>query len=186
MIGAVRTLGVVFCGLSCLAAPAWALPMAPEDCDRARSEQTSLETAGVKSDMAQGAAWAQTHLQPDRLKRIARWIELEEQIQFRCPRPKPPPATVAQPDGGEPVPKNSNKPQKPKTAQKPKPQSASAESESGDGTGDAAKSAKPKPPAQKKPRTDDAYRPPAPFSGDELQHAVPGVVGPAGGTGLAP
>jgi hypothetical protein len=190
MIRAVRP--VIFFGLSLaiFGAPASAVPLAPDDCVRARSEQFTLEGSGVPADMSRGPEWARTNLEPERLKRIARWIELQERILFRCPRPKPPPqpesAGNTQPrdeDGSAAVQK---KPQKPKAAKK---QPSPAQSETGDGAAppvSAAKTTKPAP--QKKPRPEDAYRPPMPYSGDELQHAVPGssVPLPANGTGLVP
>lgn len=179
MIRAVRSVIVLGLSLAMVSGPAAALPMAPEDCDRARSEQLRLESAGVTTDMTRGAEWARANLEPERLKRVARWIELQEHILFRCPRPKPPPqaesASTSQPDGNgatEPI----KKPQKPKATQKP--QSAIIESRTGDGAAALAEPAKVKPTQQKKPRTEDAYRPPTPFSGDELQHTVPGSTVP--------
>jgi hypothetical protein len=160
--------------------------MAPDECDRARTEQSALESAGVTTDMAQGADWARANLGPDRLQRVARWLELQEQILFRCPRPKPPEAITAEPreDGDQPA--QAQKPRKQKSAQKPKPPAETAQQEAGDGAVDA-EPAKPKPQPQKKPKAVDAYRPPAPFSGDEIQHPIPGSSIPlAPATGLAP
>lgn len=189
MLRAVRSVIVVGLNVAILNGPAAALPMSPEDCDRAKSEQLTLEGAGVATDMMRGAEWARANLEPERLKRIARWIELQERILFRCPRPKPPPqaesASTSQPPdkNGEPAP--VKKPQKSKPNQKP--QSATIESETGDGAAAPAKPAKVKPPQQKKPKVEDAYRPPTPFSGDELQHAVPGSSVPVpSGSGLVP
>jgi hypothetical protein len=190
MIRAVRPVIVFGLSLAIFGAPASAVPLAPEDCVRARSEQFTLEGSGVPADMSRGAEWARTNLEPERLKRIARWIELQERILFRCPRPKPPPpqpesAGNTQPrdeDGSAAVQK---KQQKPKAAKK---QPSPAQSETGDGAAAPATAAKTKPAPQKKPRPEDAYRPPMPYSGDELQHAVPGssVPLPANGTGLVP
>ena len=91
MIRAVRPVIVFGLSLAIFGAPASAVPLAPEDCVRARSEQFTLEGSGVPADMSRGPEWARTNLEPERLKRIARWIELQERILFRCPRPKPPP-----------------------------------------------------------------------------------------------
>lgn len=182
----------IFFGLSLaiFSAQAAAAPLAPEDCVRARSEQFILEGSGVPADMSRGAEWARANLEPERLKRIARWIELQERILFRCPRPKPPPqpesAGTTQPrDGAASAAGQEKNPQKPKAAKK---QPSSAQSESGDGSAVPASPAKIKPAPQKKPRIEDAYRPPMPYSGDELQHAVPGSSAPlpANGTGLVP
>ncbi len=187
MIRAVRPVIVFGLSLTILNIPATALPLAPEDCDRARSEQFTLEGAGVTTDMTRGAEWARANLEPERLKRIARWIELQEHILFRCPRPKPQSqpesASTTQPRERDDPAEAPKKPQKPKAAQKPQ----SAIVESGDGAAAPAKPAKVKPEPQKKPRTEDAYRPPAPFSGDELQHAIPGKSVPVqSGTGPTP
>jgi hypothetical protein len=122
-----------------LFAPAQAAPMQPEECDRAKTEQAALVAAGTGEDLARGPDWARRNLAPDRLDRVKRWIELEEQILFRCPRPKPPPApagAAASPAAGQPK-KNLPLP-------------------------------------VKKPKVNDAYRSPAPFSGLETQHATPG------------
>jgi hypothetical protein len=183
MIRALRPLVLAIGIIGGLATSARAVPMAPEACEQAKSEQSSLESAGVARDMAQGPEWARANLPVDRLQRVARWIELQEQILFRCPRPAPPPepATAAAPATGE-------KPEKRKLEQRPKPKPATL-SETGD-AGEAQSPVakpKPKPPTAKKPKADDAYRAPGPFSGEDVQHAIPGVSGqPAGGASLAP
>ncbi len=149
--------------------------MPPEECDRAKSEQAGLESAGVTADMARGAEWARANLEPERLKRVARWIELQEQILFRCPRPKPPPEpqTAGGAAGGTATTPNA----KPPSGQKPKRQTLTIYPENGD-----AGEAPPKRP--KKPPPPDAYKPP---SSVDLQHAAPGLtLPPAGGPALAP
>jgi septal ring-binding cell division protein DamX len=191
MIFAARPVSMLWLGMAVLSAPASALPMTPEECDRARSEQTTLDKAGIAADMARGAEWGRANLSPDRLREVKRWMELQEQILFRCPRPKPrpDPAVIAQPDDSEDAPDTASKPKRPKTVQKAKPQSAAAEPENGDGTGAGSKSVKRSPQQVqpiKKPKPEDAYQPPVPFSGDVLQHAVPGPPAPASGTGTAP
>jgi len=181
MIRALRPLVLAIGTMSGFATGAHALPMAPEACDQAKAEQTSLETSGVARDMAQGPEWARANLSVDRLQRVARWIELQEQILFRCPRPAPPPApaTAAAPTPGA-------KPEKSKLDQKTKQKPARL-SETGDAGETPPKPAKPKPPSIKKPKADDAYRSPSPFSGEDVQHAIPGMPGqPTGGASLAP
>lgn len=181
MIRALRPLVLAIGTMSGFATGAHALPMAPEACDQAKAEQTSLETSGVARDMAQGPEWARANLSVDRLQRVARWIELQEQILFRCPRPAPPPApaTAAAPTPGA-------KPEKSKLDQKTKQKPARL-SETGDAGETPPKSAKPKPASIKKPKADDAYRSPSPFSGEDVQHAIPGMPGqPTGGASLAP
>lgn len=162
-----------------------ASPMAPEDCERARTEQAGLASAGASGDMAKGAEWARANLPPERLQRVARWIELEEQIQFRCPRPKPPKGSETAARGRE----EADAPAAGATA-KPRLRPKKSDEAAGDADSPALQAAKPKPrpPAKKKPKVEDAYRPPAPFAGEELQHAAPGLSVPAspGAAGLQP
>jgi hypothetical protein len=177
MIRAIARLSLAIAGMSAFAPPSPALPLAPEECERVRAEQTNLEAAGVATDMAQGAEWARANLSPDRLKRVQRWIELQERILFRCPRPKPPaPAETAR---EKDAPATATDLQVKKPQQKPKPvrPAAAAEPTTGsDGAPD--RTAKPQ---QKKPKSDDAYKPPV-----QLQHAAPGFSGPATGGGVVP
>lgn len=179
------------CGLALLiffaaADAGHALPLTPSECDQVRAEQLGLESSGVTADMAQGAEWARSNLSPDRLQRIARWIELQEKVLFRCPRPKPPPEPATAAADGGPQEGAAQKRKKPRREDEATPQPAAAASETGDGAREAP-AVKPKPKPQKKPKADDAYRPPAPFSGDELQHMTPGTSAPPpGGTVLTP
>lgn len=182
MTRALRTIVLAFGGFCGFGTVAAALPMAPEACEQAKAEQSTLETSGVARDMAQGPEWARTNLPVDRLQRVARWMELQEQILFRCPRPtpQPEPVTATAPDAAA-------KPEKTKPSQKSKPKPAAALSATGDASEAPPKPVKPKPAATQKPKTADAYRGPAPFSGEDVQHAVPGSPAPAtGGPALAP
>lgn len=147
---------------------AWALPLAPEACERARNEQTELSSKGVAVDVAKGGEWGRANLDGTRLAQVARWIELEEQILFRCPRP--PIEAKADPGSDETKTKATDGAAKPKSNASEKSSRKQAEEKK---PAPAAK-AKPKP----KPR-DDAYIPPAPHSGHEIQHATPGAPEPA-------
>lgn len=197
------------CALAAVAVPcrvAVALPMQPEDCERARSEHLELSAAGVAADVARGADWGRSNLSEDGLKKVSRWIELEEQILFRCPRPKPVPAAAGgngpaadTPGGGAGQKANTSGSKKPEApAAKKKPASAASEAkadaeplvvERG-----APVPAKPKPPTTAgvakpkpaKPKVDDAYIPPAPFSGQEYHNPAPGPAGSETGSALAP
>lgn len=153
-----------------------ALPMPPEDCARAKSEQASLAAGGAAEDMARGPEWARANLSPDRLKRVARWIELEELILFQCPRPKPAPRPeTAARDGEEKRPAGGGTPPAKRTT------------DSGaDGPKPAAAPPKPRPKPQRKPKVEDAYQPPTPLSGQDMQHAAPGLSVPAGAPALGP
>jgi hypothetical protein len=162
------------------AAPAAVLaaPLDEGSCALARVEQGQLDATGVRDDVGRGADWGKANLPPERLRLVARWIELEEQILFRCPRPKPPPeseataalgtdekaaATGAAPDeAAEPKkPKKKREGQDGIAKEKKKKQVKAAGEE-------------PKPAVKKKPKVNDAYSPSVePGSTGEVQHATP-------------
>jgi hypothetical protein len=73
---------------------ALAAPLDEQACKGLKTEREALVTRGIESDMAKGPEWAKSNLQPDRLKEVARLIELNEQLTFRCGQ-----LTVARPDG---------------------------------------------------------------------------------------
>ena len=180
MFRAVRRFSLAVMMLAGHCGSAQARPLSPEECDRARSEQVGLENAGVAQDIAQKPEWARDNLSPDRLKRIARWIELEEQVLFQCPRPKTVKSPETATDDSDPA-GAGEKPKEKKAVQKSKPKPVAIEAASGDSVEPA-----PTKPAKKKSQFDDAYKPPAPFSGQELQHAAPGLSVPAPSQGLVP
>ena len=76
----------LFAGAAVLGAAdaARAEPLSKETCDTLKFEQETIVAAGVKDDMAKGPEWAKAHLSRDKLGQIRRWIELEEQLSFRC------------------------------------------------------------------------------------------------------
>lgn len=123
--------------------PAGAVALDPAACDKARYDQ--LELSDVPKLMARGASWAKDNATAAQMKRVARWIELEEAIQFRCGQVRmtpgteraaaaaealeaPPPAVVA------PAPSGAGEPAevsvKPKTKPKPKPKTPDTASDS--------------------------------------------------------
>jgi len=65
-------------------AQARASPLDADSCAKLQIEQTQLEFAGVEVDMAKGPEWAKTNLASGRLDQIRRFIEVEEQLLFRC------------------------------------------------------------------------------------------------------
>ena len=65
-------------------AHASAAPLDADTCAKLQSEQEQLENAGVEKDMAKGPAWAKDNLPYDKLVRVKRFIEIEEQLLFRC------------------------------------------------------------------------------------------------------
>lgn len=68
---------------------AWAESLDEGACAQLQSEQAQLVKAGVKDSMARGPDWAGAGASLMRLKEIERLIEVEEQLMFRCPPPKP-------------------------------------------------------------------------------------------------
>ncbi|HEY7548474.1 MAG TPA: hypothetical protein VH913_03030 [Hyphomicrobiaceae bacterium] len=61
-----------------------AAPLDAETCAKLQGEQERLENAGVEKDMAKGPAWAKANLAPEKLNLVQRFIEIEEQLLFRC------------------------------------------------------------------------------------------------------
>jgi hypothetical protein len=61
-----------------------AAPLDAESCGKLKVEQGQLEDAGVEQDMAKGAEWAKANLGLEKLQRVQRFIEIEEQLLFRC------------------------------------------------------------------------------------------------------
>jgi len=72
-----------------IAGLAIAKPLDEEACTALKAELAKLNELGVRTDMEKGADWAKANLTEERLARIARLIEVDEGISFRCPRPRP-------------------------------------------------------------------------------------------------
>jgi hypothetical protein len=130
-----------------------AAPLDEAACAALRAARDSLVANGVQSDMARGPEWGKANLAPDRLKEVARLIEVDEQIAFRCPRPK----AVAQPKEKAPAKKG--------TAGAPAgaPKSEASEAAGSDGAAAKAASETVNPTRKKdaaKARAQDAYVPP--------------------------
>lgn len=83
-----------------------AAPLDGAVCDGMKAEKQKAVATGLPADIERGPDWAKTNLSPERLKEIEHFIELDEQIAFRCPRPKPvaPPATTTASTGDPAVP----------------------------------------------------------------------------------
>src|SRR5262245_34618188 len=82
MISARLSLLVVALGLAL--AQARAAPLDADTCATLQLEQEQLENAGVEKDMAKGPAWAKDNLPYAKLAHVRRFIEIEEQLLFRC------------------------------------------------------------------------------------------------------
>lgn len=96
--------------------PSAAAPLDSDACAALRKEYDALVAAGAKADMSRGAEWAKTSLPPERLERIKRLIDAEEQLSFRCgeqltARPQinePPPPVATAVTSGMPLPKRKD------------------------------------------------------------------------------
>jgi hypothetical protein len=65
-------------------AQARAAPLDADACAKLRGEHSQLELAGVEKELEKGPEWAKANLAADKLDRIRRFIDLEEQLLFRC------------------------------------------------------------------------------------------------------
>jgi hypothetical protein len=160
------------------AARAAQLPL--EQCDQLKGELASLTAAGVPAAMEQTAPAQARQLSVEQRADIARYIKVEQQLLFRCPRPPAPPepnfglAAVIDPneqgevtDGGDIVLPRAV-PKKPKPAVKPalKPVAAKSVPANAGAVAPAKKTASadaaPKPKPAAKPKASDAFVPAKP------------------------
>lgn len=63
-------------------------PLTLEECLKTKAEHQALVDSGVAADIEKGYKKASSGLSKDRLLKIKRWFELQENILFRCPRIK--------------------------------------------------------------------------------------------------
>ena len=86
-----RAIGYLAWGLMMLGLAGDALgePLDKAVCESLKQEHGQLVGAGAKDNMARGPEWATANLAPERIKEIRRLIDIEEQLAFRCPQPKP-------------------------------------------------------------------------------------------------
>lgn len=111
-------------------------------CEALKTEHANLVSAGVREQMAKGPEWAKANLPRDALAGIRRLIEVEEQIAFRCERPRPAVVTTAVPAEGE-------EPARAGTTHKPSAKAAGVPAEPAAESPPAPKKKrKPKPPAE--------------------------------------
>ena len=130
-----------------------------EACEKLKAEQAELGPKRFREAVEKGPAWTKTNLPGVDPETVRRFIDLEEQLLFRCPLPKPVRERAAV--HTVPPPEDSDGETKPVPAKK-KPASeavkktAKSESETKSDTGSEA-AAKPKPKPQPKPKSADAY-----------------------------
>ena len=73
-----------------VAAPVGAAPLPPEVCAQLKGELASMAAAGVPTQMEQSPKAAARQLTVEQRSDIARYIKVEQQLLFRCPRPPAP------------------------------------------------------------------------------------------------
>ncbi|MDO9382882.1 MAG: hypothetical protein Q7T86_08475 [Hyphomicrobiaceae bacterium] len=82
-------------------------------CNQLKNEQQRLAADGLKTEMLHGPDWAKANLPASRMEQIKHLMEVEEQINFRCPLPPPPkapePAAAAPGEDGAAAPKITKK-----------------------------------------------------------------------------
>ena len=54
-------------------------------CKSAALEIEALKASGIEEVVAKGPEWVRAHAPPGDVARVQRFIELEEQVRFRCP-----------------------------------------------------------------------------------------------------
>lgn len=64
--------------------PGRAAPLDPSVCEQLQTRLDELRKDGVEADMAMGPEAARTRLPIDRFNRIGTYIQLDEQLNFRC------------------------------------------------------------------------------------------------------
>lgn len=173
---------------------AHAAPLDPQACEQLQLKLDDLRKGGVEADMAMGVEKARSSLPLERFNRIGTYIEVDEQLNFRCGLAKqrivlpttveggeeeiPAPATATGADGNG-TPPSASAAAKGSPPAKRRPAVAKAKDASApNAAATAAPAAKPASPdgkprkaakkkaAAKKP--DDAYRPPPkPVAGSE-------------------
>lgn len=66
-------------------AVAWGAALDADSCAKLKSEQEAMEKAGLKETVSRGPEWAKANLPSEKFNEIKRWIEVDEQLLFRCP-----------------------------------------------------------------------------------------------------
>lgn len=76
----VLVLGLFAAGVECAVAD----KLDKTTCKQLQNELAYVLATGARVDMAEGPEWAKANLTPERLQKIKKLIEIEEQLEFRC------------------------------------------------------------------------------------------------------
>lgn len=170
---------------ACLASRVMAEPLPKEACEKLKSEQATLDQAGLRDVLQKGPDWAKSNLDRGKLKQVERYILVDEMLSFRCGLAKaqltlpfseedqpPVPPEAQKTEGTPPAAPPAVKPKlKPKAAQAPAatappaPEAAPKPKKAAPAAVPEAPASQPaaaKPAPKPKPKADDAYRPPTP------------------------
>jgi hypothetical protein len=151
---------LVACGALAAAAAAQAEPLSKEACAAVEAEHAKLAAAGMPELVKKGPAWAKANLGAAQIKDVARYIELEGDLLFRCGHDKLRRGIDPAADGAEAA------APPPRPQRKPGGGTAAKRQEAGQPAADGKAAAQPKPKPKPKPtpkpkaQVDDAYRPP--------------------------
>lgn len=87
--GAVRPVAIwaAALGLLALNPPALAAPLDKEACAKLAQDIQNMKLLDVDKLMERGPAWAASHLSPPDLNLVRHYIDLDEQMKFRCSAP---------------------------------------------------------------------------------------------------
>lgn len=156
----VAALAITSVAVAGLVIPAGASRLEKEACDQLKTEQTQLGPKKLRDALEKGPEWAKANLTSGELETMRRYIELEEQMLFRCPQPKPPKSLAKLPPPNEdgdvdeqPVPVKKGAAKKP---------AADKSDGKGEGTNEAAAPVvQPKPKPKPKPKAAETSEPKA-------------------------
>jgi hypothetical protein len=70
--------------MALLAGPAAATPLDEESCKKLQTERQGLAVLGVDKNLEKGADWAKANLKAADISLVKRYLELYEQLKFRC------------------------------------------------------------------------------------------------------
>jgi len=80
-----NVLAVLIAGAAPLIGPgALAEPLDRESCAGLQSERKQLFNADMQAALDQGPDWVKKHLTDEAIERVRRFLDVEQQIQFRC------------------------------------------------------------------------------------------------------
>jgi len=80
-------LGAAVCGLLALPAPSIAAPLDKDSCAKLTQDMQNMKMLEVDKLMEKGPSWAASHLTSADLSLVRQYIDLDEQLKFRCSAP---------------------------------------------------------------------------------------------------